>query len=217
MEKNKIKATTAIKICGMTEPTNIVSVANLLPDYMGFIFYEKSSRNFKGIIPYLPSSVKKTGVFVASTIDEILEKVLFHDLQAVQLHGNESAYFCKDLKTQLSANIEIIKVFSVSEQFDFEILKNFENCCDFFLFDTKGKQVGGNGFTFNWHILENYPSRKPFFLSGGIGLEEIIKVKELLNIELPIYGIDFNSKLEIAAGIKNIKLCQEVLESFQNY
>lgn len=214
MKKEISKASTAIKICGMTETTNIIEVANLLPDYLGFIFYEKSSRNFKGTIPKLPSSIKKTGVFVAAKIGDILEKIALHDLQAVQLHGEESAEFCKDLRNQLNTKIEIIKVFSIGHDFDFEILKDFENCCDYFLFDTKGKQAGGNGFSFDWEILEKYPSQKPFFLSGGIGLEEIKKVKKLLESELPIYGIDFNSKLERSAGIKNTKLCQEVLASF---
>ncbi len=213
--KTKRKST-IIKICGMTESSNIIDVASLIPDYVGFIFYENSIRNFAGTIPYLPSSIKKAGVFVATTIFEILEKVVYHDLQAVQLHGNESAEFCKGLKRQLGDEIEIIKVFSVGNEFDFNILKEFEDCCNFFLFDTKGKQAGGNGISFKWQILDTYPSEKPFFLSGGIGLEEISKVKELLRSKLPIYGIDFNSKLETSAGIKNINLCREVLKNFKN-
>lgn len=214
METAKIKKSAAIKICGMTETINIREVGNLLPDYMGFIFYKNSVRNFKGKIPKLPSTVKKTAVFVAASINEILTKVAFHDLQVVQLHGNESAEFCKELKSKLSASTQIIKVFSVGKDFDFEILNNYEDCCDYFLFDTKGKQAGGNGIPFDWQMLENYSSQKPFFLSGGIGLDEISKVKKLLESDLPIYGIDLNSKLEISAGIKNIKLCQEILESF---
>ena len=219
MEKQKIKMTAiseAIKICGMTETNNIIEVASMLPDYMGFIFYEKSVRNFTGTIPQLPSSIKKTGVFVQATVEDIIDKVAFHDLHAVQLHGNESASFCRNLKSKLPEAIQIIKVFSVGDDFDFEFLKDFENCCDFFLFDTKGKQAGGNGFSFNWKILENYPSQKPFFLSGGIGIEEISKLKKLQASELPLYGIDFNSKLETSAGIKNIELCQQVFEGFKN-
>ena len=56
-----------LKVCGMKEVENIKSIADLNPDYMGFIFYDQSKRNFEGIIPELPKSIKKTGVFVNST------------------------------------------------------------------------------------------------------------------------------------------------------
>ena len=70
----------------MKYPDNILEVGALLPDYMGFIFWEKSARYFDGVIPDLPKSIKKTGVFVNATQEEILKKVVKHDLQAIQLH-----------------------------------------------------------------------------------------------------------------------------------
>jgi phosphoribosylanthranilate isomerase len=106
----------------------------------------------------------------------------------------------------LAKSIEIIKVFSVDSTFDFDELKPFESVCDYFLFDTKGKLPGGNGTTFDWKVLEKYPSQKPFFLSGGIGLDEIDLVKQILKTDLPIYAIDVNSKFEIEPGLKNTKL-----------
>ncbi|WP_310379878.1 phosphoribosylanthranilate isomerase [Flavobacterium sp.] len=199
-----------LKICGMKYTDNILEVGSLLPDYMGFIFWEKSARYFDGIIPSLPKSIKKTGVFVNENKEEILKKITKHDLQAIQLHGQESVEFCKDLKSKIESDIEIIKVFSVNEAFDFEVLKPFETVSDYFLFDTKGKLPGGNGTTFDWKVLENYPSSKPFFLSGGIGIEEMEQVKQVLKSNLPIYAIDINSKFEIEPGLKNVQLCRDV-------
>jgi len=195
----------------MKYPENILEVGSLLPDYMGFIFWEKSARYFDGIIPTLPKSIKKVGVFVNETSEEILKKIENHNLQAVQLHGNESVEFCVDLKNKIDNAIEIIKVFSVNDDFDFEVLKSFENVCDYFLFDTKGKLPGGNGIAFDWKVLEKYPSTKPFFLSGGIGIDEMDAVNEILKTNLPTYAIDINSKFEIEPGLKNIQLCTDAI------
>ena len=197
------RARVGIKICGMKYPDNILEVGALLPDYMGFIFWEKSARYFDEVIPTLPKSIQKVGVFVNATSEEILEKIEKYDLKAVQLHGNESLEFCESLKKKLPKGIDVIKVFSILDTFDFEILKPFEPVCDYFLFDTKGKLPGGNGTTFDWKVLEKYPSQKPFFLSGGIGLDEIDLVNEIVKTDLPIYAIDVNSKFEIEAGLKN--------------
>jgi len=209
------RAGVRIKICGMKYPENILEVGTLLPDYMGFIFWEKSARYFDGSIPELPKSIKKVGVFVNAPLEEILEKIEKHDLQAVQLHGDESVEFCKTLKKKRPKLIEIIKVFSILDTFDFAVLKPFESVCDYFLFDTKGKLPGGNGTTFDWKVLENYPSTKPFFLSGGIGMEEIKQLVKTLQCNvsmknLPVYAIDVNSKFEIEPGLKNIQLCRDV-------
>jgi phosphoribosylanthranilate isomerase len=197
------RAGVRLKICGMKYPDNILEVGSLLPDYMGFIFWKKSARYFDGVLPNLPQNIKKTGVFVNASQEDILAKVNQYDLQAVQLHGHESVAFCQELKNILGKSIEIIKVFSVDSTFDFDELKPFESVCDYFLFDTKGKLPGGNGTTFDWKVLEKYPSHKPFFLSGGIGLEEIDLVNEIVKTDLPIYAIDVNSKFEIEAGLKN--------------
>ncbi len=196
----------------MKYPENILEVGSLLPDYMGFIFWEKSARYFDGEIPNLPRSIKKVGVFVNATLEAILEKIKSHDLQVIQLHGRESVEFCESLKKNTPNLIDVIKVFSILDTFDFAELKPFENVCDFYLFDTKGKLPGGNGSAFDWKILEQYSSNKPFFLSGGIGINEIEKVKQVLKSNLPIYAIDINSKFEIEPGLKNI----ELLTSFKN-
>ncbi|HEX9152289.1 MAG TPA: phosphoribosylanthranilate isomerase [Flavobacterium sp.] len=200
-----------LKICGMKYLDNIRDVGSLLPDYMGFIFWDKSARYFDGIIPAVSKSIKKVGVFVNATPEEILEKITKYDLQAVQLHGQETVEFCLHLKDKIDSTIEIIKVFSVDATFDFEILKPFEAVCDYFLFDTKGKLPGGNGITFDWKVLEKYPSSKPFFLSGGIGINEMGAANEISKTNLPVYAIDINSKFEIEPGLKNIQLCTDAI------
>ncbi|MBP2830768.1 phosphoribosylanthranilate isomerase [Aquimarina sp. U1-2] len=209
-----------IKVCGMKYHENIEVIGlSLKPDYLGFIFYENSPRNFTGSIPALASSIKKVGVFVDASIHCIMDKVSQYGLKAIQLHGEESAAFCRDLKSKLindktiatenGSVIEIWKVFSIKNEFDFDRLKPFEGIVDYFLFDTKGKEKGGNGYTFDWSVLEDYPSTTPFILSGGIGVEEVEKVKKIRGTKLPIHAIDVNSKFEIKPGLKNGKLLEK--------
>lgn len=195
-----------LKICGMKFHENIKQVASLKPDYMGFIFFEKSPRNFDAEIPEMDKGIKKTGVFVDASLDFVLEKVKKNQLQAVQLHGKESPEFCAALKVE---DLEIIKVFSVKDSFDFSNLQQYEGKVDFFLFDTKGKAKGGNGVAFDWEVLKKYPSETPFFLSGGIGLEEVGRLKDF---EFPktFYGIDVNSRFELEPGFKNLETLKEL-------
>jgi len=202
-----------LKICGMKYAENIREVAALQPDYLGFIFYEKSKRNFDGEIPKISREIKKIGVFVDASEKFILEKVNKYDLNAIQLHGEESPDFCNKLMTSTNNSakakkekwVEIIKVFSIGEIFDFEVLKAYEDVCDCFLFDTKGKERGGNGMVFNWQLLKNYSSKKPYFLSGGIGTEALIELKKFLKSEASkyCYAIDVNSKFEFEPGLKD--------------
>jgi len=198
-----------LKVCGMKYQDNIKQVAQLQPDYLGFIFYEKSARNFDSdSTPELQKSIKKTGVFVNKDIDFVIEKIKTNNLQAIQLHGKESVDYCKNLQSE---NVEIIKVFSIKNEFDFSVLKPYEEVVDYFLFDTKGKHPGGNGYTFDWNVLNNYPSTKPFFLSGGIGIEQIDDIKKFQKSEASkyCYALDVNSKFEIEPGLKDIELLKE--------
>ncbi len=191
---------------------NIAEIAQLQPDYLGFIFYEKSPRNFEGTIPKFPQNIKKVGVFVDEKVEVIVDKIEKHQLDAIQLHGHESLEVCRLLQ---STNKDIIKVFSIKDEFDFSVLKPYEDYVDYFLFDTKGKLPGGNGYTFNWDVLKGYPSTKPYFLSGGIGLDELEKIKAFESITASKYchAIDVNSKFEIEPGLKSI----EDLKEFKKY
>jgi len=201
-----------LKVCGMK--LNTAKVAQLRPDYLGFIFWEPSSRFFNGEIPPIPHEIKKIGVFVNADIHEILEKVEKYHLQGVQLHGKENQNFCEELISNLkkgNVKCDIIKVFSIIDDFDFSLLKSFENVCDYYLFDTKGKLPGGNGYAFDWKLLNDYPSTKPYFLSGGIGLNDINKIKEFMKLPESkyCYAIDVNSKFELEPGLKKIKELQQ--------
>ena len=218
-----------LKVCGMKYVENIQEVAGLQPDYLGFIFYEKSKRNFEGIIPALPKGIKKTGVFVNEILEIVISMVEEYRLEAIQLHGDESVVYIEELTKQLAErnalfmeenkqikkkknqhyisekSPEIIKVFGIKDIFDFDVLKPYLEVVDFFLFDTKGKERGGNGTKFDWKVLENYPFEKPFFLSGGIGLEDVEGIHEIINSELPLHALDVNSKFESTPGRKKIE------------
>jgi len=200
----KSKTETKLKVCGMHKNTS--EVAALRPDYLGFIFWKPSKRYFEGELASIPHGVKKVGVFVDEKIVVIAEKVKKYKLLFVQLHGKESPAFCDQLKEQIP-QIKIIKVFSIQDGFDFGQLRQFEDVCDYYLFDTKGKLPGGNGYTFNWKVLKKYPSTKPYFLSGGIGLEETEAIKEFMKQPEAKYChvIDVNSKFEDEPGLKNIE------------
>lgn len=200
-----------LKVCGMKYEDNIQSIAELQPDYMGFIFYAKSKRNFENHIPKLSKEIKKTGVFVNMPVAEIIEKIEQYDLQAVQLHGDESVEIVKELKSE-KPNIEILKVFGIKEEFEFSILEDYADAIDYFLFDTKGKERGGNGVKFDWSVLKKYHLKTPFILSGGISPDDIDAIKEITKSGLPIYGLDINSKFEIEPGLKHI----EAVERFKN-
>lgn len=195
-----------LKVCGMRELENISALSELDPNYIGFIFWSESSRFVNKKTPPLDKKIIKTGVFVDATFDYILTKIKDHQLDAVQLHGQESCSYCKVIKDY---GLKVIKSFSLKNTFDFNTLEDYENSCDYYLFDTKGKLPGGNGFTFDWKILNEYPSQKPFFLSGGIGVDNLNEIKKLVKTKLPIHAIDVNSKFETAPGNKNIELLKK--------
>ena len=214
----------SLKVCGMKH--NTLEVAQLEPDYLGFIFFEKSKRNYdKAHIEILPEGIKKVGVFVDASIEFVINKIKQFKFDVIQLHGSETPEYCKTLQSGCliersrdtaeatpSKIPEIWKVFSIKDHFDFSVLEAYETVVNKFLFDTKGKEKGGNGYTFDWSVLQDYPSQKPFILSGGIGLEEIAAVNELKKTTLPLAGIDVNSKFEDEPGLKNIDLLKSLIK-----
>lgn len=201
-----------IKVCGMRDKANLAQLVELKPDFIGFIFYDKSPR-FVGdlldenFVRSIPKPIKKVGVFVNSNPDYILRIVKKYDLQFIQLHGHETPDFCRNLK---SRGINVIKAFSIDESFNFGTLNNYKPHCDYFLFDTKGQSLGGNGIAFDWKILERYQySDKPFFLSGGLSLENISQVKDL---GIKVYGLDVNSKFETEPALKDIEKLRQLID-----
>lgn len=210
-----------IKVCGMKH--NVPEVASLKPAYLGFIFWEGSPRYFKGHIPNLQAGIEKVGVFVDASLDAICNIAKAYSLQLIQLHGSETPEFCGALREALNAQgnthdkIAVIKVFSVRDSFNFKQIGPYEAVCDYFLFDTKGELPGGNGFTFDWQLLEGYPSTKPFFLSGGIGPGELQHIREFLKRPEAqfCHAIDVNSGFELAPGNKNTEILKPFINELQ--
>lgn len=194
-----------IKICGMRETENIISAAELAPDILGFIFYQKSSR-FAGellnpeILSTLPAEIRKAGVFVNAGYNEIMETAGKYSLNIVQLHGNESPGLCRHLK---ETGLQVIKVFNITDKTDFSISGQFIPWTDYFLFDSKTVDYGGSGQKFDWTLLEKYKNGHPFLLSGGISP---LDAEEITGITNPSFqGIDLNSRFEIRPGLKDIE------------
>lgn len=189
-----------IKVCGMRDAENIHQLVTLPIDYIGFIFYAKSARFVSGKPEVsIPSSIKKVGVFVNTSKEEITAKIKEFDLQVVQLHGDESPEFCQEIK---DLDVETFKAFGIDEDLNWQSIVDYEGKVNYFLFDTKSKQYGGTGQTFNWEKLNDYPYNTPYWLSGGISVENIAEAANFEDTRL--YGLDLNSKFEIEPALKNI-------------
>jgi phosphoribosylanthranilate isomerase len=200
-----------IKVCGMREVENIKSVLSLNPDYMGFIFYKGSPR-YVGKAFSLKKiafgKTKKIGVFVNENLENVEALIEKHELDGVQLHGNESPEYCQHLKEKTM----VIKSASVSETINSEYLKTLEAHCHYFLFDTKTAAFGGSGKKFNWTVLEQIAH--PFFLSGGIS-NDILEIENLPKNQY-LKGLDLNSQYEIQAGIKDLEKLKTVFKNKNN-
>ncbi|WP_055425516.1 phosphoribosylanthranilate isomerase [Apibacter mensalis] len=205
-----------IKVCGMKYPDNIEHLSLLPVDYMGFIFYPKSLRYIAEVLPNRIHSITKdilrVGVFVNENKESLFHTIEKYRLEAIQLHGNETQKFCLDLIKNFPG-IKVIKAFSISSPNDFCITEEYEGICDFFLFDTKSPQYGGTGKKFDWSLIDFYEGKIPFFLSGGISMEDVKKIKEIKHPKL--YGLDLNSKFEIKPGIKDVELIKEFIEKIK--
>lgn len=200
-----------IKVCGMRISQNILALAELQPDFMGFIFYPKSARYTgdileKEILKSLPRSIQKTGVFVNESLEKVIDISKEYGLNFVQLHGDETVDFCEKLKEE---GLKIIKVFSVDNSFDFSETTQFQRIVDYYLFDTKAEGgYGGHGKAFDWSILDNYEGDTPFLLAGGISLENLEELDKIKNKNF--VGIDVNSKFELSPANKDIQALKEL-------
>jgi len=204
-----------IKVCGMREPDNIREILTLDPDFLGLIFYPKSSRYVTS--PTIINNIrfgqntKKTGVFVNATEDEIMQKVKLYELQAVQLHGEESVVLCRSLRNK---GVLVLKAFQIYAAEDFEDTLLYNDQVDYFLFDTKTASYGGSGSKFDWSLLDAYHGNTPFFLSVGIGPDDVQAIQK---INHPLFrGVDLNSRFEIAPAIKSYKLLQQFIKQLNS-
>src|SRR5687768_3108309 len=196
-----------LKVCGITQAEQLKQLDELEVDYAGLIFYAYSTRYVLNKLKTtelqnLDLSLKKVGVFVNASEEDIMTQIELYGLDLVQLHGDETPAFCN----YISNHVQVIKAFRITQKNEQNIdwmIKPYEEFCDFYLFDTNRKGAyGGTGEKFDWEILKNNKINKSFFLSGGIGLEDVEKIKAFYHPFL--YAIDVNSKVEFTAGIKDM-------------
>lgn len=197
-----------IKVCGMREEQNISDLEKLDIDWMGMIFWSGSKRYVSRPPSRLPQRLKKVGVFVDASLDDIRQHVSDYQLDIIQLHGHETPAFLEALKP-----LTLIKAFNIADASDLEKTKAYEGIADYFLFDTKGKIVGGNGEKFDWTVLTAYEGSTPFLLSGGIGPDDVQKVKQFHHHKC--IGIDLNSRFESAPGLKDIVQLQTFIKQIR--
>lgn len=204
-----------IKVCGMRHPDNIKAVAGLQPDYLGFIFYPPSPRYvgemlLPEMLEQIPAGIKKTGVFVNAGTSDMLHVARRYQLDALQLHGRESAAQCRQLKAE---GLEIIKAFAARQGSDFANTRDYEGNCDYFLFDTPSQAHGGSGQKYDWHLLQDYRGAAPFFLSGGLGPTDAEALRAFHHPQLA--GIDLNSRFESAPAHKDVPALQAFLNKYR--
>ncbi|MBQ6064573.1 MAG: phosphoribosylanthranilate isomerase [Prevotella sp.] len=216
-----------IKVCGMRDTDNIRAVSELDIDLMGFIFWPQSPRFVRmissqaGIIPDYSlerlkkgqgkddspaNRIKRVGVFVDDMPQSIITRVYNYDLDYVQLHGEESRVmienFRRSVDPDIKAGIKVIKTISVEKPEDVDKYKEYVGVVDLFLFDTKCDCAGGSGEQFDWSVLERYDGDVPFLLSGGIGPDDVEKIKAFNHPQFA--GIDLNSHFETEPGVKDV-------------
>lgn len=195
-----------IKVCGMRDADNIREVEALAIDLMGFIFWSGSKRYISEPPAYLPTGCKRVGVFVDEDIETVRRIADEYALDYIQLHGRESREYCAQLQ-----GYRLIKAINVTDGGDVAQTAPYEGLADYFLFDTKGKCVGGNGEKFDWSVLSSYRGETPFLLSGGIGPDDAERVKAFRHPKC--VGIDLNSRFEISPAVKDINKLKTFLQS----
>lgn len=217
-----------VKICGLTNPSNMEELAAIHPDWIGLIFYPNSPRFisdaslanwFKDTGNQILGKIKKVGVFVDAELNTVLDNCEKYRLDLIQIHGNEDIHYAEKLKNLLVKNnlqhIQLIKAVGVSDSFEFNSLKDFQIFMSYFLFDTKTDKKGGSGLKFSWSKLEEYQGDLPFLLSGGIGPADFQTLNEFFHPQF--LGIDLNSKFEISPGLKNTELLKVFLNNYNRY
>lgn len=196
--------TIPVKVCGITHKDNMFEIAKLKPEYMGFIFYNDSVRDVsanikKFSLDKITEGINKVAVMVNKPLDEAQIIAGKYNFDYIQLHGDETPQYCNELRNA----IPIIKTFSVWDKLP-RNLEEYENCCNYFLFDTKTDKRGGSGISFDHKILNEYNGQTPFFLSGGITPGHAVYIK---NIKHSLFhAVDINSRFEILPGIKDTSM-----------
>lgn len=207
-----------IKVCGLKDAANLAEVLRRPAiSWVGLNFYPRSPRcvdqepevllaPFRTNGEFDASSAERVGIFVnedVSTISAIAERYRLHRLQ---LHGTETPEYC----AALNHRWPVIKAFAVDGDFDFGDTDKYAGSCTHFLFDSAGAQRGGNGFAFDWRLLDAYPGETPFLLAGGIAPED---ARSILHLKHPRFtGVDLNSRFEREPGLKDVAKLDRFLD-----
>lgn len=178
---------TKIKLCGLSRNCDIDVVNKLKPDFIGFVFWQKSSRFVtKGkafeLKSLLNPDIKAVGVFVDEKPETVAELLNLGIIDMAQLHGSESEEYIEDLK-KLSDK-PIIKAFRVKTKQD--IIDAQKSSADYVLLDSGA----GTGNAFDWDLIQNI--KRPYFLAGGLdtcNAETAVK-------KLKPYAVDVSSGIE---------------------
>ena len=209
-----------LKVCGMTKMGQLKELEELNVDFAGFIFYKPSPRYVmnNGLTPQVLKTdkikINRVGVFVNETAENVLKCVNEWKLDMVQLHGDESPKYCE----HISNHITTIKAFRIgTDNNTLYRLFPYTESTDLYLFDTLGKKFGGTGEQFDWNQLAGLNIEKPYFLSGGIGPDDVEKIKEFCTSEKNVFALDVNSKFEISPGIKDMKLVRDFVVEINKF
>ncbi|MCA1054468.1 phosphoribosylanthranilate isomerase [Rossellomorea aquimaris] len=196
---------TKIKVCGIQEREEALWAAEAGVDAIGFVFAESKRRialeKAAAISASLPNEVLKIGVFVNATKSELLHAAKTAGLDYVQLHGDESPEFCKEL------TIPFIKAISIKDRDDLEAVTRYGN--EMILVDSgKGPFRGGNGTSFDWDYLSGHEATdRRLILAGGLRKNNI---SEAIRKVKP-YMVDVSSGVE-RNGRKDERLIKEFIE-----
>jgi phosphoribosylanthranilate isomerase len=207
-----------IKVCGMTSIVQLKELEEMGVDFAGLIFYSRSPRYATrgGLTPEVLKKEKlrinRIGVFVNETVEMVLKTVETWKLDMVQLHGDESPIYCE----KISNHVNTIKAFRVSaeENIPYKV-SPFTEAADLFLYDTMAKQYGGTGEQFNWDLLNKDKLTKSYFLSGGIGPDDLDKIKDFCIHQDKLFSLDLNSKFETSPGVKDMTVLKRFVESIK--
>ena len=201
-----------IKVCGMRDADNIRAVAKTGVNWMGMIFWPRSSRHMADLSAAnaIPCGIERVGVFVDQSCEDIINIAEKCRLDVIQLHGKESRESILALRGRLRKGVRLMKAISVGATDDIGKASEYDDIVDYLLFDTKCTTVGGSGKQFDWSVLDEYNGSAPFLLSGGIGPDDAEAVS-LFRHPL-MMGIDLNSRFETAPAYKDV----EKLSTFIN-
>ncbi len=196
-----------IKICGNTNLEDALYAAELGADMLGFIFADSPRKVSPALVQkisdQLPMTTAKVGVFVDEDVQKVNNLADECHLDYVQLHGSEDTDYCAQL------TVPYIKVIRIKNEKSLSDLKLFTP--SFFLLDTFDKdKAGGTGKTFDWNLAAKAvkATKYPVFLSGGLSPENIADAIKTVGP----YGVDLNSGVESAPGVKDHKKLKKAIE-----